>query len=96
MVRGPLITERDMSSVTQIVFDGKPLTFEGRELTTADVILCAAEVERLAVAAYIARPRVTEGSVRDWLGQNRPGTDTTRQEFDEAVRRYLMTRWNVS
>lgn len=71
------------------------VTYEGRELTTADVIKCAHEIERLAVEAFICRPRVTEATVREWLISNRPGTDTTRQEFDEAVRRYLTSRWNI-
>lgn len=70
-------------------------SYEGQELTTSDVRLCAAEIEKLAVATYIARPRVTEASVREWLSKNRPGTLTTRQDFDEAVRRYLMGRWEV-
>lgn len=66
------------------------------ELRTSDVIQCAAFVEKLAVQAFIARPRVTETTVREYLASNHPGTETTRQEFDEAVRRYLMGRWGIA
>lgn len=72
-----------MSTVTQ------------RELTTADVVKCAQEMEKMALATFIARPRVTEGMVRAFMAENHQGTETTRQEFDEAVRRYLMTKWEI-
>lgn len=84
-----------MTTVTEVKFSGKPATHEGRELTTNDVIECAAELEKLAIETFIARPRVTEGIVRSWLAEHRKGTDTTRQDFDEAIRRYLMTKWEI-
>lgn len=85
-----------MTTVADMVLDGKPKTYEGQELRTSDVILCAAAVEKQAVEAFIARPRVTEAVVRAWLAENRAGSDTPRADFDEAVRRYLITRWNIS
>lgn len=81
--------------MTTVADEAKVRTYEGRELTTSDVVECAHRVEQLAVATFIARTRVTETAVREWLSTNRPGTETTRQEFDEAVRRYLITRWDV-
>lgn len=83
-----------MTTIAEIIREGI-VTYEGRELTTSDVVTCANEIERMSVAAFIARPRVTEAAVREWLIVNRPGTDTTRQEFDEAVRRYLTGRWGI-
>lgn len=89
-----MIKGRDMTTIAEII-QGGTVTYEGRELTTSDVIKCAHEIERLSVEAFISRPRVTEAAVREWLVVNRPGADTTRQEFDEAVRRYLMGRWGI-
>lgn len=84
-----------MTTVADMVLDGKAKTYEGRELTTYDVIECARELEKLAIEAFIARPRVTEAVVRAWMAEHRKGTDTPRPEFDEAIRRYLMTKWDI-
>jgi len=84
-----------MTTVADVTLDGKARTYEGRELTTFDVIECAKTLEQQAIEAFVARPRTTEGLVRSWLASNRNGSDTTRQEFEEAVRRYLMTRWSI-
>lgn len=72
-----------MSTVTQ------------RELTTTDVVACARELEKMALSTFLHRPRVTEGMVRQFLNENHQGTETTRQDFDEAVRRYLMSKWEI-
>lgn len=84
-----------MTTIVEKLTEGKPKTYEGQELTTKDVIECAAELEKLAIETFIARPRVTEGVVRAWLAEHRKGTDTLRADFDEAIRRYLMTKWEI-
>ena len=84
-----------MTTIAQKLIDSKPNIHEGRELTTRDVAECAAELEKLAIETFIARPRVTEGIVRAWLAENRKGTDTARADFDEAIRRFLMTKWEI-
>lgn len=84
-----------MTTIADLALNGKPVSYEGRELTTHDVIKCAAELEKLAIETFIARPRVTEGIVRSWLAEHRKGADTPRAEFDEAIRRYLMTKWEI-
>ena len=66
-----------------------------RELTVADAKECAAMIEELAVRTFMARGRVVETTVREWLVANRAGSPTTRVEFDEAVRRYLGTKWRL-
>ena len=69
--------------------------YQGRELRTPDIAECAKFVEGVAVQLFIARTRVTDTTIREWLTENRPGTATTRQEFEEAVRRFLITRWGI-
>lgn len=84
-----------MSKIVPVVFSSKPSTYEGRELTTSDVVQCAHLIEKLAIETFIARPRISEATTREWLSANRSGSETTRQDFDEAVRRYLMSRWEI-
>lgn len=84
-----------MTTIADLAASTKTVSYDGRELTTKDVVECAAELEKLAIETFIARPRVTEGVVRAWLAEHRKGADTPRVEFDEAIRRYLMTKWEI-
>lgn len=70
-------------------------TTSREELTTRDVIECARELEKMAVSTFLHRPRVTEGMIRAFLTEHHAGTTTERADFDEATRRYLMTKWNI-
>jgi hypothetical protein len=43
---------------------------------------------------FLARTRIVETTVREWLQEHRKGTSTTRMEFDEAVRLMMQGRWD--
>lgn len=83
--------------LVEFIAGGKKISqpFEGVELTTADAAVCGKMIERLAIETFLARPRVVETAIREWLIENRKGTPTTRQEFDEAVRRVVCARWGL-
>jgi len=65
----------------------------GQELTTSDVTACVAYLEKVAMLTFLARTRIVETTVREWLQEHRKGTSTTRMEFDEAVRLMMQGRW---
>lgn len=64
----------------------------GRELTTADAVKCADLIESLAMTTFLARTRVVETTIREYLIEHHKGSPTPRQEFDEAVRHILAAR----
>ena len=62
---------------------------ESFELRYSDAVACADYVRFKAVWALLARTRPTETIIREWMIDNVQGTSTTRQEFEETVRRIL-------
>lgn len=71
---------------------GSPAPPVGRELTTADAAKCADVIESLAMSTFLARTRVVETTIREYLIEHHKGSPTSRQEFDEAVRHILTSR----
>lgn len=71
-----------------------PALFEGRELLTSDASECARMVEELALTTFTSRGKLVETAVKEWMASNRPGADTDRHEFHEAVVFMLRHRWD--
>lgn len=65
------------------------------ELTTSDAMACQGFLERRAVQLILARSRPFTELIREWMIDNCSGTDTTRVEFEEAVRRLIDRRWEL-
>lgn len=83
-----------MSVAVKFIPAGKKVQ-DGRELTTNDAKAAAQFIERLAVAMFLAKTRVVETTIREYLSEHHPGTETPRIEFDEAVREILKGKWNL-
>lgn len=83
-----------MSTAVKFIPAGKKVQ-NSRELTTNDAQGCVKFIERLAVAMFLAKSRVVETTIREYLSEHHPGTETSRLDFDEAVREIIRGKWNL-
>jgi hypothetical protein len=65
------------------------------ELTVSDAQRCADYLQELALRQFLAKARPVTEAIREYMIQNYTGTETTRIEFEEAVRRLLDLRWDL-
>lgn len=82
-------------TVTDIFSHAKD-PYLGQELKSGDIVLASKEIEKLAVVSFLARQRLVEVALREWMLANRAGTVTSRQEFERGVRMYLENRWGIA
>lgn len=96
MAWGPELKERRVEMTVTEIFSHAKGPYDGQELTSSDVVIAAKEIEKLAVVSFLARQRLIEVALREWMLANRQGTTTSRQEFERGVRWYLEGRWGIS
>lgn len=66
-----------------------------RELLVSEAVECAAHLERRAIMAFFGRSKPVQDAIREYMVEHFKGADTTRLDFEEAVRYVIRDRWGV-